>query len=74
MERLASWLANRIFTETMKDERADAYMRGFSQGYGLGRKHERDLNDLAMRITGNWTVEEKNEKGTSYTTLNDLAN
>ncbi len=45
-DKLASWLAWHLFPKTLKDERAGANTQGFTDGYNIGRKHEREIKSL----------------------------
>lgn len=43
-EKVASWIARHLFADSLKDEVNAAYLRGFEQGYKLGREHQREFN------------------------------
>jgi hypothetical protein len=49
-EKLATWLAWHIFPKTIKDERIGANTTGFTDGYKMGREHERELRPLEQLI------------------------
>ena len=48
-EKLANWFVHHITPKTLKDERTDARMEGFSEGYRLSGKVGQELQQMSYQ-------------------------